>query len=359
VLLSCAGNFTSVATISPYFGGVAGAPGVIVYPSNMSDCVRAAAITHGCYGGYGGCHNETSHHCLHPNCATHSTPSTMTFMSGKDVPAPASWMPPWTKVLPCGVGRDGPIPPPSADCTCSANTALTGGQVPAHWGSVQMQWPSPKTAGAAQAECCGYCHADPLCQAGVITGAMGTQTCVLYHKDKSSGSPKTLTPVNRSGAITCIRATQWKSDDYGTVLAAAAARSQAPPPQPLQEAYPVFWDVGGTNKTMQQFYPGGTVDLAQYGIKTTNWTIRGGLTGNSPQQAVPHSGAWPEIGTDGTLNNGGVPQNVNQTFFIEMLTLSVNRLIPDPDFAGLAPFDFESCEFLPAAAPPHLPAARC
>ena len=42
------GNFTSVATISPRFGGVEGVPGGIVYPSNMSDCVRAAAITHGC-----------------------------------------------------------------------------------------------------------------------------------------------------------------------------------------------------------------------------------------------------------------------------------------------------------------------
>ena len=42
------GNFTSVATISPRFGGVEGVEGGIVYPSNMSDCVRAAAITHGC-----------------------------------------------------------------------------------------------------------------------------------------------------------------------------------------------------------------------------------------------------------------------------------------------------------------------
>ena len=100
------GNFTSMATISPYFGGVAGAPGGLVFPSNMSDCVRAAAITHGCYGGYGGCHNETSHHCIHPHCDTPTTPSTMTFESGKDVAVPADWMPPWSKVLPCGHGRD-------------------------------------------------------------------------------------------------------------------------------------------------------------------------------------------------------------------------------------------------------------
>ena len=111
----------------------------------------------------------------------------------------------------------------------------------------------------------------------------------------------------------------------------------------------MFWNVGGNNKSMQQFYPGGTVDVALYTIKTTNWTIRGGLTGNSPQQPVPHSGAWPVIGNDGTLNNGGVPQNVNMTLFLEMLTLSVNRLIPDPAFAGLAPFDFESCECLPVS----------
>jgi hypothetical protein len=126
------------------------------------------------------------------------------------------------------------------------------------------------------------------------------------------------------------------------------------PPRPLQEAYPVFWDVGGNNKTLRQFYPGGTMDLAPYGIKTNNWTICGGLTGSASTQfpaAFPHTGAWPAIADDGTLNNGGVPQNVNMTLFLEMLTLNVGSKIPDPAFAGLAPFDFENCECNTSAAP--------
>lgn len=187
------GNFTSVATISPYFGGVEGVEGGIVRASNMSDCVRAAAITHGCYGGYGGCHNETSHHCIHPHCSTPDTPSTMTFSSGKDIPAPADWMPPWSKVLPCGVGRDGPIPPPSSTCSCHANASLSGGAVPPHWGAVQMQWPAPKSAEAAQEECCGYCQADPDCVGAVLSGPLATGTCVVYH---SSGGTAPLAVVN-------------------------------------------------------------------------------------------------------------------------------------------------------------------
>ena len=186
------GNFTSVATISPYFGGVEGVEGGVVYPSNMSDCVRAAAITHGCYGGcalgtvtrltasaggwrggggatdtvaapaHGGCHNETSKHCLHPHCKTADAPSTMTFESGKSIQAPADWMPPWAKVLPGGVDRDGPIPPPKPDsCLFLSSTTLSGGLTfPPHWGVVQLQWPSPKTQADAEAEYCG-CGAPP------------------------------------------------------------------------------------------------------------------------------------------------------------------------------------------------------
>ena len=32
------------------------------------------------------------------------------------------------------------------------------------------------------------------------------------------------------------------------------------------------------------------------------------------------------------------------TLFLEMLTLNVGLNIPDPAFAGLAPFDFENCK---------------
>ena len=207
------GNFTSVATISPRFGGVAGVPDGVVYPSNMSDCVRAAAITHGCYGGYGGCHNETSHHCIHPHCATPSTPSTMTFSSGKDIPAPADWMPPWSRVLPGGVGRDGPVPPPSDGCVFLPNVSLGGGLVPPHWGSVQLQWPSPPTAAAAQRICCGYCHADPNCVAAVLSGAVSQTVCTVFHAQVSSPLRHNNDSV---GKVACIKdPTAAKTDDDG------------------------------------------------------------------------------------------------------------------------------------------------
>ena len=103
--------------------------------------------------------------------------------------------------------------------------------------------------------------------------------------------------------------------------------------------------MGGNNKTLAAFYPGGSVDLGQYGIRTNNWTLCGGITGSASSQfpqVFPHSGAWPVIADDGTLNNGGVPQNVNQTLFLEMLTLNVRLKMPDPEFAGLGVFDFEN-----------------
>ena len=198
------GNFTSVATISPYFGGVEGVEGGIVRASNMSDCVRAAAITHGCYGGYGGCHNETSHHCIHPHCATPDTPSTMTFSSGKSIPAPADWMPPWSKVLPGGVGRDGPIPPPSSACNFVRNASLIGGTVPPHWGAVQMQWPSPTSAEAAREECCGYCMADPDCVAAVVSGPLASGVCNVFHIESGASSELTLVDGTKNHTV-CMK----------------------------------------------------------------------------------------------------------------------------------------------------------
>ena len=62
-------------------------------------------------------------------------------------------MPPWSEVLPCGVGRDGPIPPPSAACEFHNGSGLGGGLTPPHWGAVQMQWPAPADVEAAAEGC--------------------------------------------------------------------------------------------------------------------------------------------------------------------------------------------------------------
>ena len=102
------------------------------------------------------------------------------------------------------------------------------------------------------------------------------------------------------------------------------------PPRPLQEAYPVFFNVGGGTKAVAQLLPGGSVDVTQYGIKPPNFTHTGGF------------GAWPTISQDGTIAFGGVPQCTNMTHFLEILTVSIEAQMPDPDFAGLGVFDFES-----------------
>ena len=101
-------------------------------------------------------------------------------------------------------------------------------------------------------------------------------------------------------------------------------------PRPLQELYPVFWDVGGGPAAVAKLLPGGSLDVSQYGIKPGNWTHTGGF------------GAWPTIQQDGSVSFGGVPQATNLTLFFEVLTAHIETQMPDPAFAGLGVFDFES-----------------
>lgn len=120
---------------------------------------------------------------------------------------------------------------------------------------------------------------------------------------------------------------------YGLSAACAASWFVAGvavyPPRPLQEAYPVFWAVGGPNVTA--FDHNGSVNVAQYGIKPNNFTVCGGLTGG-----------WPDLQGDGypfKPVNGGVPQAANLSLFLDALHTAVQAKIPDEDWTGLGIFD--------------------
>eukprot|EP01049_Picozoa_sp_SAG25_P001424 SAG25_NODE_62_length_17948_cov_8.453975_17_plen_406_part_00 len=112
-------------------------------------------------------------------------------------------------------------------------------------------------------------------------------------------------------------------------LAATAATATNPY---ADETYPVFWAVQGPNASA--FRANGSVDIAQYGMKTNNFTICGGMMGD----------IMPAISADGTIIRGGVPQSANFSLdsFLSGLSKAVEARIPDPDYAGLAVFDFEA-----------------
>ena len=99
------------------------------------------------------------------------------------------------------------------------------------------------------------------------------------------------------------------------------------------EPYPVFWAVGGPNSSA--FGPGGSVDVGQWGIKHNNFTICGGMTTHL-MPALPEGGGAPI--------RGGVPQSANFSLadFIAGLSKTIAAKIPDPDYDGLAVFDFEA-----------------
>lgn len=109
----------------------------------------------------------------------------------------------------------------------------------------------------------------------------------------------------------------------------ATILSAARPRLPEEEAYPVFWAVGGNQSSA--FLPGGSVDVRQWGIKPNNWTQCGGLTAH-----------WPTLDADMRPMNGGVPQAVNLTSFLAKLGANIDRLIPDSQWSGLGVFDFEA-----------------
>ena len=114
-------------------------------------------------------------------------------------------MPPWSEVLPCGVGRDGPIPPPSAACEFHNGSGLGGGLTPPHWGAVQMQWPAPADAEAAARECCGYCRADPDCAGAVVSGPVAGGTCSVFHAPPGAPPLRLLNGTAGDGKTTCMK----------------------------------------------------------------------------------------------------------------------------------------------------------
>ena len=98
------------------------------------------------------------------------------------------------------------------------------------------------------------------------------------------------------------------------------------------EPYPVFWAVNGPNASA--FGAGGSVDIEQYGIKPNNFTFCGDMIG----------GLMPSLSPDGVPVRGGVPQSANFSLaaFLAGLSKSVAVRIPDPEYDGLAVFDFEA-----------------
>ena len=114
-------------------------------------------------------------------------------------------------------------------------------------------------------------------------------------------------------------------------LAALVPRAAAANPYGM-EPYPVFWAVNGPNASA--FGAGGSVDIAQYGIKTNNFTVCGGMTG----------AIMPRLSADGAPIRGGVPQSANfsVSVFLAGLSQAIAARIPDPQYDGLAVFDFEA-----------------
>ena len=93
--------------------------------------------------------------------------------------------------------------------------------------------------------------------------------------------------------------------------------------------------MGGNDRQRAPFQANGSVNIARFGIKMNNWTICGGLT------AVNHSHvqAFPSLDDDGTVHNGGVPQAMNSSYFLQMLSVNIAEKIPNPNWAGLGVFE--------------------
>jgi hypothetical protein len=115
------GNFTNWASIAgPIFKGVEGHVGD-VQPTAMTDCVFFGNCS---AGGYGGCHNETTSHCVpHGGCTPSSEfdLATQTFKGGFEQQVAAEWVPPWYNWAPTAnadnsAGPDGGTLPPSDNC---------------------------------------------------------------------------------------------------------------------------------------------------------------------------------------------------------------------------------------------------
>lgn len=163
---------------------------------------------------------------------------------------------------------------------------------------------------------------------------------------KCVAAPAGRAGVNRPGGRGARRFNRVRMMALALLLASGSLAAPASqPPRPLQEVYPVFWAVGGNVRQEAPFQANGSVDLPRFGIKMNNWTICGGWT------AINHSRAeaFPSLDDDGTVHNGGVPQAMNTSYFLQMLSTNIAEKIPDPNWAGLGVFECVQAS----------PAARC
>ena len=124
-----------------------------------------------------------------------------------------------------------------------------------------------------------------------------------------------------------------KASSYSRPGPRPPAPAPAPrPPYVASEGYPVFWHVTGPNSS-QQFTSGGRADVTKFGIKGLGMSYCGDLEGAFP--------SLPFAENASNAVNGGVPQLANMTLHLELTKQHIESVITDPEFDGLAIFDFE------------------
>jgi hyaluronoglucosaminidase len=102
------------------------------------------------------------------------------------------------------------------------------------------------------------------------------------------------------------------------------------------KSFPQYWNVDESQAPL--------VDVTQFNFHSRNWT----QVGNECSQPIPSNcsswtqGLFPTISSDGTIINGGVPQNGNLTLHLEAITTQLPTWIPEKNWAGNAVLDFES-----------------
>ena len=157
-------------------------------------------------GGYGGCHNETTSHCVPKNGCTSQHAgqeklATQTFKGGFEQAVAPEWIPPWYNWAPeanadDSAGPDGGVLPPSDKCDFLYHTDQAGGcNLCGHatrWGIPIMKDPA-NPPGQAQCDnstagvpggfcarsCCAHCLADVDCVHASLQG----DACWLIHSD--------------------------------------------------------------------------------------------------------------------------------------------------------------------------------
>ena len=101
-------------------------------------------------------------------------------------------------------------------------------------------------------------------------------------------------------------------------------------------AFPQYWNVDESQDPL--------IDVTRFNFRSRNWTQVGNAC-SQPAAAGCKSwtqGLFPTISSDGTIINGGVPQNGNLTLHLEAIKTQLPLWIPDKDWFGNAVLDFES-----------------